>query len=135
MGSVNSHRGLGSRIARSAAAKVLMLDYPLAPESQFPAALEDTVAAFERLLGQGHNPRKIVIAGDSAGGNLVMSSLLMLRDRGTPLPAAAVLISPWLDMEASGRTMKENASKDCIVRQDRLLEKASAYLGDRKSVV
>ena len=130
MGSVRSHRGVGSRIARSAAAKMLLIDYRLAPENRFPAALEDTVTAYEWLLNQGYDPRKIVIAGDSAGGNLALSALVALRDKGKPLPAATVLISPWLDMEASGQSMIENALNDHLVRRDRLIEKASAYLGD-----
>lgn len=130
MGSVRTHRGIGSRIARSAAAKMLLIDYRLAPENRFPAAVNDTVHAYEWLLNQGYDPRKIVIAGDSAGGNLAMSALITLRDKGRPMPAAAVLISPWLDMEASGQSMRENALTDYLVRRDRLLEKASAYLGD-----
>jgi acetyl esterase/lipase len=130
MGSVRSHRGLGFRIARAAKAKLLMLDYRLAPEHPFPAALEDAESAYEQLLKWVKDPGKIVVAGDSAGGNLAISSLVSLRDKGVPMPAAAVLISPWLDLKLTGRSMEENAAKDYVVHVDRLEEKVLAYLGD-----
>jgi acetyl esterase/lipase len=121
---------MGSRIAHSAAAELFLVDYRLAPENRFPAAVEDTLNAYEWLLKKGIDPRTIVIAGDSAGGNLALSALVFLRNGSRPLPAAAVLISPWLDLEVRGQSMRENAISDPILRPDRLIETAAAYLGD-----
>ncbi len=98
MGSAAARRGFVARLARSSGLDVLNLDYRLAPEDPFPAALEDVVAAFDGLLEQGLAPSRIVLAGDSAGGGLCLATLLALRDRGCSLPAAAVAISPWVDL-------------------------------------
>ena len=86
----------------AARASVLLPDYRLAPEHPFPAALEDAVAAYRWLLDRGTAPRRIVIAGDSAGGGLTVATLVALRERGVPLPAAGVCISPWVDLTGSG---------------------------------
>jgi epsilon-lactone hydrolase len=130
MGSINTHRAMIARISRAAQAKALALDYRLAPEHPFPAAIEDATAAYRWLLAQGYKPGKIVIAGDSAGGGLVLATLLALRDAQTPLPAAAVPISAWSDMEGTGASMKTRASKDPMVANGSLLDMAKVYVGN-----
>ncbi|MGO9265418.1 MAG: alpha/beta hydrolase [Candidatus Binataceae bacterium] len=130
MGSINTHRAMIARISRAAQAKALALDYRLAPEHPFPAAVEDAAAAYRWLLAQGYKPGKIVISGDSAGGGLVLATLLALRDAQTPLPAAAVPISAWSDMEGTGASMKTRASKDPMVANGSLLDMAKVYVGN-----
>src|SRR5258708_6036745 len=94
IGSPRSHRHLAAAIAGAAATDALLLDYRLAPEHPFPAALEDAVAAYQWLLAQGIAPGRVVVAGDSAGGGLTVATLLSPRDRGLPPPAGGVCISP-----------------------------------------
>ena len=129
VGSVNTHRELLGRISRAAAARVLAIDYRLAPEHPFPAAIEDSVAAYRWLLSTGADPANIVIAGDSAGGGLTVATLVALRDAGDPLPAAAVCISPWTDMEGSGASMTTKAEVDPMILLEHVSEGAKAYLG------
>ncbi len=93
-----THRGLASQLALACPTRLLVIDYRLAPENTFPAALEDSLAAYRWLLGQGISPRSIAIAGDSAGGGLTLSTAVSLREAGEPLPAALVLLSPWTDL-------------------------------------
>lgn len=127
IGAVNTHRELISRLSRTAGARVLAIDYRLAPEHPFPAAVEDAMAAYRWLLSTGVDPRGIVIAGDSAGGGLTMATLVSLRDEGEPLPAAAVCLSPWVDLEELGESIVRNAECDILRRED-LLKWAEAYL-------
>ncbi|WP_187774203.1 alpha/beta hydrolase [Lolliginicoccus suaedae] len=101
LGSPSTHRSIASYLARYAQATVTTLDYRLAPEHPYPAAVEDAVAAYAALLADGMPPGRIVLAGDSAGGGLVLSTALRLRSSGAPLPAALVLISPWIDLTVS----------------------------------
>jgi acetyl esterase/lipase len=96
-----THRGLAGRIALASNARVLAIAYRLAPEYPFPAALEDSLAAWHYLLEQGVSPKNLVIAGDSAGGGLTMATAISLRDKKKELPAALVLLSPWVDLVAS----------------------------------
>src|SRR6267142_1438308 len=100
MAAINTHRELVARLSKAAQARGLAIDYRLAPENPFPAAVDDSITAYRWLLAQGYKPERIVIAGDSAGGGLAVSTLLALRDLGASLPAAAVCISPWVDFEA-----------------------------------
>src|SRR5439155_245010 len=116
-------------IARAGRARALVLDYRLAPEHPFPAALEDAVAAYRWLLAQGTAPARLVVAGDSAGGGLTVATLVALRERGLPLPAAGVAISPWVDLTCSARSYATNAGVDPIVRPAMVAEMARAYLG------
>ena len=102
MGSAGSHRDMTGRLSKAASARVLSLNYRMAPEHPFPAAVDDTVAAYKWLLDQGIKPANIAIAGDSAGGGLAFAGLLAIRDAGHPVPAAGVGISPWVDMEGNG---------------------------------
>jgi acetyl esterase/lipase len=129
MGSVDSHRGLATRLARAAGARVLVADYRLAPEHVFPAAVDDGLAAWRFLLQSGVAPEKAAIAGDSAGGGLTAATLIAVRDAGAPLPAAAGCISPWLDLTLSSGTITTKAHEDPMVPVERMLKPAAeAYL-------
>src|ERR1700693_6339870 len=130
MGSINTHRAMVARMARASQARALALDYRLAPEHPFPAAVEDATAAYRWLLAQGYTTGKIVIAGDSAGGGLTLATLLALRDAETPLPAAAVPISAWSDMEGTGASIKTRAARDPMVANGMLFNLAKAYVGN-----
>ena len=130
IGSVKTHRELISRISRAAGARALAINYRLAPEHPFPAAVEDATTAYRWLLENGVEPARIVIAGDSAGGGLTVATLVALRDAGDPLPAAGVCLSPWVDLEGIGESMTARAEVDPMVQRDGLLAMAKAYLGD-----
>jgi epsilon-lactone hydrolase len=130
MGSINTHRAMVARMARAAHARALLIDYRLAPEHPFPAAVEDATAAYRWLLAQGYKPHRIALAGDSAGGGLTLTTLLALRDAHTPLPACAVPISPWTDAEGTGASVKTKAAKDPMVREADLLRYGKLYGGD-----
>ena len=130
IGSIATHRGLVARIARVAGIRGLVLDYRLAPEHPFPAAVEDATAAYRFLLEQGIAPEGIAIGGDSAGGGLTFATLVALRDSGIPLPAAAIALSPWVDLEGTGESMSSKADADPMVGREGLLEMARLYLGE-----
>jgi acetyl esterase/lipase len=103
--SPRTHRNLASRIAWHGRVRVLVPRYPKAPEHPFPAALDSAVACFEALLASGTAPERVLIGGDSAGGGLALALLLRLREAGAPLPRAAVLLSPWVDLTGSGQSL------------------------------
>jgi len=129
IGSINTHRSLAARLSRAAKARVLVIDYRLAPEHPFPAAVDDSVAAYRWMLAQGLKPSRIAVAGDSAGGGLTAATLVAIRDAKLPVPAAGALLSPWVDMEGIGESMTSKDSVDPMVHKDGLLEMAKAYLG------
>jgi epsilon-lactone hydrolase len=129
IGSINTHRAMISRIARASNARALAIDYRLAPEHPFPAAVEDAIAAYKWLLAQGYKPGRIVIAGDSAGGGLTIAALLAIRDAGLPMPACAVPISPWTDLEGTGESVRTRAARDVMVTQENLAHSAKQYYG------
>jgi acetyl esterase/lipase len=137
IGSARSHRHLAAAIARAAGTRALLLDYRLAPENPFPAALDDAVAAYQWLLARGIAPARIVLGGDSAGGGLTVATLLALRDRGLPRPAGGVCISPWVDLTCSGASYATRAAADPIVTRDGVEALAQAYVGagDRKAAL
>jgi acetyl esterase/lipase len=116
-GSPRTHRLLTAQIARVSAARVLALDYRLAPEYPYPAAVTDAWCAYGGLLAQGIAPGEIIIAGDSAGGGLTMALLLALRDAHLPMPAGAVGLSPWLDLALQGESLRTNAEIDYLNEQ------------------
>ena len=128
LGSIQSHRVVIERLAAATNGRVLALNYRLAPEAPFPAAVDDAVAAYKWLLAQGISASKISIAGDSAGGGLTLSTLLALRDAGEPMPACAVPISPWTDMEGTGESMATRADVDPMVSKEILQQLAGTYL-------
>jgi monoterpene epsilon-lactone hydrolase len=129
MGSPHTHRSLAGEVSRAAQAAVLLLDYRLAPEAPFPAAVEDGVASYRWLLGQGFAPKSLAIAGDSAGGGLTVATLLSARDQALPMPAAAVCISPWSDMTGTNESYKTRAAADPMVSGD-IGNMARLYLQD-----
>jgi acetyl esterase/lipase len=112
LGSRRTHRQLVSHMAKEAGVTAVLPEYRLAPEHPFPAAIEDAVAVYRALLESGLKPEDIVISGDSAGGGLSVATLLALRHAGDPLPAAAVLLSPFLDVTASGESATTRADQD-----------------------
>ncbi len=128
IGSINTHRQMISHLSRSSGARALAIDYRLSPEHPFPAAVQDATTAYRWLLSTGVDPARIVIAGDSAGGGLTVATLVALRDAGDPLPAAAVCISPWVDMEGIGDSMTTKAEADPMITHEDILEGAQAYL-------
>jgi acetyl esterase/lipase len=130
LGSVSSHRELIARIAEASGCRVLAINYRLAPEHRFPAPLEDAIAAYGWMLDQGLGPENIAFAGDSAGGNLVLAAMLSLRERGAPLPAAAVLMSPWTDLAATSASYVSRANADPIHARPMILALAKNYLGE-----
>jgi monoterpene epsilon-lactone hydrolase len=129
IGSVSSHRDLIAHIALATGCRVLAINYRLAPEHRFPAALDDAVAAYDWMRGYGLKPGNIAFAGDSAGGNLVLSAMLALRERGLPLPVAGVLMSPWTDLAASGASYVSRADADPIHQRPMIVALAKNYLG------
>ena len=112
LGSCDSHRKLVTQIARAGRIDAVMPEYRLAPEHPYPAGLQDCLGVYRALLDYGYNPRNIVVAGDSAGGGLTMSLMLELRHTGIPLPGAAVLLSPFLDLTASGESVTTRAAQE-----------------------
>jgi monoterpene epsilon-lactone hydrolase len=128
LGSVSSHRDMIARLSGAAAARALGLNYRLAPEHPFPAAVDDAVAAYRWLLHEGFAPGRIAVAGDSAGGGLTAATLVAIRERGLPRPAAGVLLSPWVDLEGSGESMNGGVMDDPMVRKDLVAAMGPAYL-------
>ena len=135
LGSIKNHRNFVARLARACQTRALAINYRLAPEHPYPAALEDVMAAYQWLLTQGNDPSQIIIAGDSAGGGLALATLVALRDAGKTLPAGAVCISPWTDLAMTGTSIQSKAKVDLILDPDSLEMYAKYYAGDhgRKS--
>jgi len=128
IGSIKTHRDLMGRVSRAAQARVLGLDYRLAPENPFPAAVDDAVTAYRWLLAQGVKPARIAVAGDSAGGGLAMATLVAIRDASLDVPGTGVCLSPWVDLEGIGESMKTRAKADPVVQKEGLVGMAQAYL-------
>jgi len=129
-GSCKTHRALAAHLARAAQTRVLLINYRLAPEHPCPAALEDAARAYRWLLRQGIRPQQIAIGGDSAGGGLALALLIAIRDSGTAIPAAAFLLSPWLDLALYGESMHTRAQLDPLTSRSDLRQAATLYLGD-----
>lgn len=127
-GSMYTHRKMFGHIAKTVGCRALIVDYRRAPEHPHPRPINDVVTAYAWLLDQGFAPARIATTGDSAGGALATAVVIAARDRGLPLPAAVMPISPWYDTEATGETMQSRADVDCLVRRDSLLEMAEALL-------
>jgi len=115
-------------ITAQAGCAAISLDYRLAPEHAFPAAIEDAVAAYRSLLADGHDPTNIVVGGDSAGGGLSLAMVLSAREEGLPMPGGIVAISPWGDLECAADSWSVNADRDMILSTERLMLMAQLYL-------
>jgi epsilon-lactone hydrolase len=127
-GSAALYRHFTWRIAASTRSTLLAIDYRLAPEHPFPAALTDAVAAYQWLLAQASNPKTIAVIGDSAGGGLALATLMKLRDQGLPLPAAAIALSPWTDLALTGASLRLNAKADSMLNSEDMQSFADMYL-------
>jgi epsilon-lactone hydrolase len=129
IGSVASHRDLIAQIGVASGCRVLAINYRLAPEHRFPAALDDALTAYRWMLDGGLKSDNIAFAGDSAGGNLALAAMLALRKRGLPLPVSAMLMSPWTDLAATGASYVSRAEADPIHQRPMILALAKNYLG------
>jgi acetyl esterase/lipase len=127
-GSPPIYRDMTWRIAAGTRARVLCLDYRLAPEHPFPAALDDTVAAYRWLVGSGADPRRVALMGDSAGGGLMFAALMRLRDEGVPLPVVAVAVSPWTDLALTGASLRTNPPNDPLIPVEHAERAVALYL-------
>jgi len=131
IGGSGSHRGLASRLALAAGAEAWVLDYRLAPEHPFPAAVDDALAAYRALLDQGQDPGRLVIAGDSAGGGLTVATYLAAKGAGLPPPAALYVISPWANLAQTGGSYEAKAAADPLLTREGLDRFAEAYLAGK----
>ena len=127
LGSLVSHRAAVSAFARAAGSAALNVGYRLAPESVFPAPIDDAVTAYRWLLDAGVAPGRIVIGGDSAGGGIALATQMRLRDEGNPLPACAVLLSPWTDLEVTGDSAQPGRTDDPLLNAELLKDWAKIY--------
>ncbi|MFX1269464.1 MAG: alpha/beta hydrolase, partial [Promethearchaeota archaeon] len=128
-GSIETHRDLVARISRAAKVRVLIIDYRLAPEYPFPAALDDAMTAYQWLISNEKiNPKNVIIGGDSAGGGLTISTLVKLREKGIALPTAGVCLSPWTDLAGTGESIKTKAELDPFLTPEAGEFMAQAYL-------
>lgn len=130
LGSVRAHHEFLSRLALATLCQVLAVNYRLAPEHPFPAALQDALFAYHWLLQQGWESSKIVLGGDSAGGGLALATVAALKSAQDPMPACAFGLSPWLDLTFSTESMDTNAKKDYLLSKEILLPYATAYAGE-----
>ncbi|HOD15405.1 MAG TPA: alpha/beta hydrolase [Spirochaetota bacterium] len=130
--STKIYRDLIYRIARASDARVLAVNYRLAPEHPHPAAVDDVMAAYRRLLETGVKPSRVAVMGDSAGGGLTLVLLQKLRDKKLPLPACAVCLSPWTDLTLSGAAHRENRVRDPMMRKNILHDCIAHYVGTSK---
>ena len=129
-GSIASHRNLTGHLALHSRCRVLSVEYRLAPEHPHPAAVEDAVTSYKWAVAQGYEPGKIALAGDSAGGGLTAACLLSLRDQDIQPPAAAMMISPWLDMGFTGKSMVANEGHDSSISAVGMPRIRELFLGD-----
>jgi monoterpene epsilon-lactone hydrolase len=127
LGSAVQAAGLASQVGRQTGAKVISVDYRLAPEHPYPAAVDDALAAYQALLDDGTGPSDIVFAGESAGGGLAVATLVNARDHGLPLPAAAFVMSPYADLTLAGPTMQTKGQVDVLMSRENLQSRVGDY--------
>ena len=125
-----SHRKMYGHLAKAVGCRALIVNYRLAPESIHPGPVDDMAKAYRWLLDQGIAPNHIALTGDSAGGGLAVTTILRVRERGLPLPAATMPLSPWLDMEATGGTFVTNQESDVLVAREIVQGMAATFLGE-----
>lgn len=128
IGDTTTHQCLIAEVAKACGARCLALNYRLAPEHPFPAAIDDALAAYRWLLSERVAPEKLVVAGDSAGGGLTLALLLAARDAGLPLPGAAVALSPWTDLAATGASLDTHADRDPMLDKRGVIAFSRYYL-------
>ncbi|GAA4600373.1 alpha/beta hydrolase [Streptomyces violaceoruber] len=128
-GSPDTHAGLAGELARRAGLRAVSVDYRLAPEHPFPAAVDDGLAAYRELLSTGTDPQDLVLAGDSAGGGLGIATLLAAREAGLPQPAAVALFSPWVDLTLTGGSIRSKEGADPIFTEADVRAYADLYVG------
>jgi acetyl esterase/lipase len=127
-GGLDSHRDIACRLAQAAGLRVLLIDYRLAPENPFPGAVEDATTAYRWLLDGGQAAERLVVAGDSAGGGLSVALMVQLKALGLPLPKAAVLMSPWVDLANTGDSLSMHADADAMLSPQAMEKFATHYL-------
>jgi epsilon-lactone hydrolase len=127
MGDASAPADLASQIGRRTRAKAISVDYRLAPEHPYPAAVDDALAAYKALLDNGTAPSDIVFAGESAGGGLAITTLVNARDHGLPLPAAALAMSPYADLTLAGTTIDAKSKADPLLSREALQARISDY--------
>jgi len=127
LGGVKTHYDLAAKLSESTRSKVLLVDYRLAPEDPFPAALNDAMDCYRFLLDQKFDAKNIMLAGDSAGGNLTLATLLKVRDEKLPMPAAGICFSPWADLTHSGNSIKTNQHSDTMINMQVIPQVADMY--------
>lgn len=128
-GSIKSHRHFVSRLAVAARTTAYHIDYRLAPEHPYPAAIEDALAAYRAILATGVAPQNLIVGGESAGGNLAAALLLKLKQEGLPQPGGLYLLSPWLDMTTTAESYDKVGARDPMITREGIVGVAAAYLG------
>jgi epsilon-lactone hydrolase len=129
-GSMYTHRKLFAHLAKAVGSRALVPDYRRPPEHTHPAPVEDALSAYRWLLDQGIEASHIVFTGDSAGGGLVVTTMLLAREQGLPLPAGGMPLSPWFDFEQTGGSYDDNDSKDVLLSREFSQRLADMFLGD-----
>src|SRR5919109_1976172 len=135
VGSMYTHRKLFGHLAKAVGARALVVDYRRPPEHLHPVPVEDVVSAYKWLLDQGIEPSHVAFTGDSAGGGMVVTAMLLARDRGLPLPAAGMPLSAWLDLTGTGESQRTNADTDKLLNKkfgDQLADILLGESGDRR---
>ena len=135
LGDSVSAAGLAAEIGRRTSAKVISVEYRLAPEFPFPAAVDDAIAAYQALLANGTSPSDIVLAGESAGGGLAVATLVDARDQGLPMPAAAYVMSPWTDLTLTGTTLDAKRAVDPLLNVELLRPAVANYVAAHDSAL